>query len=110
VRCDRTGIEYCGSSPNTIFAQRRNLLSATFFFSSLMNYLLATLIVTSPTGSAAFNEELGRMTLLSYPVIAIPSTVMLTAILYYIWRTINDMTGLSLEELMISGKRNTRAD
>jgi intracellular septation protein A len=34
-------------------------LSATFFFSALMNYLLATWIVTSPSGTAAFNEELG---------------------------------------------------
>lgn len=78
------------------------LLSATFFFSSLMNYILAKWIVTSPTGSAAFNEELGQMTLLSYPVIAIPSMLMMMAILYYLWRTIHGMTELSLEEMLIS--------
>lgn len=78
------------------------LLSGTFGFSALMNYLLAKWVVTSPTGSAAFNEELGQMTLLSYPVIAIPSTLMLMAIFYYLWRTINGMTGLSLEEMMAS--------
>jgi hypothetical protein len=75
------------------------MLSGAFFFSSLMNYILAVWIVTSPTGSAAFNEELGRLALLSYPVIAIPSTLMMMAILYYIWRTIHGMTGLSLEEI-----------
>ncbi|MGD9390370.1 MAG: VC0807 family protein [Thioalkalispiraceae bacterium] len=76
------------------------LLSSTFLFSAVMNYLLATWIVTSPAGSAAFNEELGQMTLLSYPVIAIPSTLMMIAILYYLWRTIRVLTGFKLEEVM----------
>lgn len=77
-------------------------LSGTFGFSAVMNYVLAKWIVTSPTGSAAFNEELGRMTLLSYPVIAIPSMIMMMAIFYYLWRTIHGMTGLSLENIMVA--------
>lgn len=76
------------------------LLSSTFLFSAVMNYLLATWIVTSPAGSTAFNEELGKMTLLSYPVIAIPSTLMMIAILYYLWQTIRMLTGFKLEEIM----------
>jgi hypothetical protein len=67
-----------------------------------MNYLLATWIVTSPTGSAAFNEELGRMTLLSYPVIAIPSMLMMLTIFYLLWRRIHALTGLKLEELLVT--------
>lgn len=78
------------------------LLSSTFLFSSVMNYVLAKWIVTSPGGSAAFNEELGRMTLLSYPVIAIPSMLMMMLIMYYLWRTIHGMTGLPLEKVFIS--------
>lgn len=76
-------------------------LSATFLFSAIMNYTLARWIVTSPSGSAAFNEELGQMTLISYPVIAIPTTVMMMAIMYYLWRIIHDMTGLKLNEILI---------
>ena len=79
------------------------LLSGTFLFSSVMNYSLAKWIVTSPAGSAAFNEELGQMTLLSYPVIAIPSMLMMVAIFYYLWRTINGLTGLTLEEILVKG-------
>lgn len=86
------------------------LLSGTFFFSSLMNYLLASLIVTSPTGSAAFNEELGRLTLLSYPVIALPSTLMMMSILYYLWRTVHCMTGLSLQDLLVTENRNQQLE
>ena len=78
------------------------LLSGTFLFSATMNYILAMWIVTSAAGSAAFNEELGQMTLLSYPVIAIPSMLMMMAIFYYLWRTIHSMTELRLEEILIS--------
>ncbi len=76
------------------------LFGGTFFFSSAMNYLLAKWIVTSPAGSAAFNEELGQMTLISYPVIAIPSMLMMLAILYFLWRSIQRYTGLELEEVL----------
>ena len=78
------------------------MLSGTFFFSALMNYLLATWIVSSPTGSEAFNEELGRLTLVSYPVIVIPSMLMMFAIFYFLWRSIHGLTGLKLEEIMAS--------
>jgi intracellular septation protein A len=77
------------------------LLAGTFFFSSVMNYILAKWIVTSPTGSEAFNEELGRLTLVSYPMIAIPSMLMMFGVLYYLWKTIHGMTGLDLEEYMV---------
>lgn len=75
-------------------------LAGTFFFSSLANYTLAKWIVVSPAGTTAFNEELGRMTLLSYPVIAIPSMVMMMAILFYLWRTIHGLTGLKMEDIV----------
>ncbi|WP_070885228.1 MFS transporter [Pseudomonas sp. D1-3] len=84
-------------------------LSATFFFSSAMNYVLAKWIVTSPAGSEAFNDELGRMTLLSYPMIAIPSMIMLMAIFYYLWRTIHDLTGLKLEEIMANAEADKKS-
>ena len=106
------GLERTGGS--ALFESRlltaTYMLSATFFFSSLMNYILASLIVTSPTGSAAFNEELGRLTLLSYPVIAIPSTLMMMAILVYLWRTIHGLTGLSFEELLVSARTRERGE
>ncbi|MDP2430410.1 MAG: VC0807 family protein [Pseudomonadota bacterium] len=76
------------------------MLAGSFLFSSVMNYFLATWIVTSPTGTAAFNEELGRLTLLSYPVIALPSMLIMMAALYYLARTIRELAGLKLTEAM----------
>lgn len=78
------------------------LLACTFFFSSVANYVLARWVVTSPAGTEAFNEELGRLTLLSYPVIAIPSTVMMMALLLWLARGARALTGLKLGDMLRS--------
>jgi intracellular septation protein A len=74
------------------------MLAGSFFFSAVMNYILATWIVTSPSGTTAFNEELGRLTLLSYPMIALPSMLIIVLALYYLARTIHTLAGLKLSE------------
>ncbi|MFS2262830.1 VC0807 family protein [Vibrio vulnificus] len=84
--------ERCLMSSNYLFA-------STFAFSSVMNYFLATWIVTSPAGTVEFNEELGKLTLYSYPVIAIPSMLMMFGIFYYVWRQIRSMTSLDTEQI-----------
>ncbi|WP_120512115.1 VC0807 family protein [Photobacterium salinisoli] len=84
---------------NKCLAQSNYLFASTFVFSSIMNYVLATTIVTSPAGSEAFNEELGEMTLLSYPMIAIPSMLMMFGIFYYVWRSIRRMTNLEANQI-----------
>lgn len=76
------------------------MLGGSFFFSSVMNYLLASWIVVSPAGSAEFNQELGRLTLLSYPVIALPSMLMMAAVLYYLTRAIRELAGLQWTEAL----------
>ncbi|KLV03392.1 MFS transporter [Photobacterium aquae] len=76
------------------------LFAATFAFSSVMNYVLAKMIVTSPSGTQAFNEELGRLTLVSYPAIAIPSMIMMMGIFFYMWRQIRRMTQLETAQIL----------
>jgi intracellular septation protein A len=76
------------------------LLSLTFFFSALMNYILARWLVHSPTGSDAFNEELGRLTLLSYPMIALPSLAMMVALLLWLGRCSKELAGLDLLDML----------
>ena len=76
------------------------LVAGSFAFSAVMNYILAKWIVTSAAGTPEFNEELGQLTLYSYPVIALPSMVMMMGIFYYLWRAIHDLTGLKLEEVL----------
>jgi hypothetical protein len=79
------------------------LLAGTFFFSAVANYVLARWVVTSPAGTEAFNQELGRLTLLSYPVIAIPSTLMMMALLWWLARQARALTGLPLGDMLHPG-------
>ncbi len=81
------------------------MVAASFVFSSAMNYFLAKWVVTSPSGSAAFNEELGRLTLLSYPMIALPATLMMMFVLYYLARGIRELSGLKLTDVLNSAGR-----
>jgi intracellular septation protein A len=79
-------------------------LSVSFFFSSLLNFILAKMIVVSPSGTTAFNEEIGKMTAYSFPVIAVPSTVILMFILWDVFKTVQKLTDLKLEEIMKTNK------
>jgi intracellular septation protein A len=76
------------------------LLSGTFFFSAVANYALARYVVHSPAGTPAFNEELGQLTLLSYPIIAIPSMLMMMALMFWLARGAKTLTGLELGDMM----------
>jgi hypothetical protein len=85
--------------------QRANhLLAITFVFSATMNYLLAKWIVVSPAGTTEFNEQLGEMTVLSYPVIAIPSMLMLIGIMFYVVKTLTRLTNLKFEQILNAEK------
>lgn len=83
------------------FTMASYLLSGTFFFSAILNYILARMIVTSPAGTSAFNEELGHLTLVSYPVIALPSTIMMMGTLFWLIRSIGKLSALKLEEILL---------
>ncbi|WP_198411283.1 VC0807 family protein [Marinimicrobium alkaliphilum] len=80
------------------------LVAGSFFLSSFLNYVLARLIVTSPAGTTAFNEELGKMTALSFPVIALPAMIVMLAALFYLFKRIRELTHLTLEDLINDGK------
>lgn len=81
------------------------MLAGSFFFSAVMNFFLATYIVVSPAGTTAFNEELGRLTLLSYPFIALPSMAIMIFVLYYLSRATSRLTGLGITEFMSSANK-----
>lgn len=77
------------------------IVAASFFLSSALNYILAKAIVVSEPGTTAYAEELGRMTWLSYPVIVLPTMVMLFGAIIYMFRQIGQLTGQSLEDFIL---------
>lgn len=82
------------------------LIAASFFLSSALNYILAKLILVSQPGTAAFNAELGKMTALSYPVIALPMMIIMMGTLFYVFRSIRLLTHLTLEEVINDGSED----
>ncbi|WP_157670909.1 VC0807 family protein [Chitinibacter sp. GC72] len=75
-------------------------VASSFFLSGILNYLLARWIVVSPAGTSEFAAELGKMTALSYPVIVIPSMIVLIASLWYLLHSLKKLTGLDIEQLL----------
>lgn len=77
------------------------MIAGSFFLSSALNYGLARYLLVSPPGTEEFNAELGRMTALSFPVIAVPSMAVMLLTLFYIYKSITKLTHLTLEEIFV---------
>lgn len=79
------------------------MIAASFFLSSVLNYVLAKIILISEPGTTEFNAELGKMTALSYPVIALPMMIIMVGTLFYVFRSIRLLTHLTLEDVVNDG-------
>lgn len=77
------------------------IVASSFFFSSVLNFILAKVILVSQPGTTEFSEELGKMTALSYPVIAIPSMIILLLAIWFVFSQIKKLTGQSLECFLV---------
>jgi len=76
---------------------------ASFFYSAVVSYFLALYMVTSDTGTSAFNEELGRFTFVSFPVIAIPMTVAMGFALNRLLTGLEAATDVDRDDLLRPG-------
>lgn len=76
------------------------LLASSFFLSSILNFSLAVIILKSPAGTVEFNQELGKMNALSFPVIMLPCMVVMMIALWKLVTGIKHLTGLELEEVL----------
>ena len=82
-------------------------LSLSFLLSAFLNFVLAVRIFTPLDSSLndiqkqeLLNEQLGQMTLYSLGVILVPSMIFLGALLYYSFKKITALTGLTAEDLL----------
>ena len=80
----------------------------------MLNFGLAKYLIHSPSGTPEFAEEMARMTALSYPVIALPSTIVLVFALFYVYNRLSKLTGLEFEQLfnvdLDNGKKEEEKD
>lgn len=86
------------------------MLAGSFFLSALLNYILASLIVVSAPGTEQYNSELGKMTALSFPVISIPSMLVMVGAMVYLFKNITRLTHLKWEEILIEPESKDKKD
>ncbi len=80
------------------------LLAASFALSAVLNFGLAVYILKSPAGTEEFNQELGKMTAMSYPVIVLPCMVVTMIALWRLLSGIKKLTGLDLDTIFKGAK------
>ena len=78
-------------------------LAGTFLVSAALNFFLARYLIRGTPGTEEFNAGLGRMHLWNWPVIVLPSMVMLVAILWRLISGVQRLSGLEQEAVFRGG-------
>lgn len=85
---------------DTMFKNASYWVVVSFLLSSVLNFTLARIILQSQPGTEAYTAEIGKLTGLSFPVIAVPCTIILVVVMFYIFKQITKMTDIPLEEML----------
>ncbi|MCQ2959151.1 MAG: hypothetical protein MJ198_03065 [Bacteroidales bacterium] len=85
---------------NEMFKKSSYWVVVSFLLSSVLNFTLARIILQSEPGTEAYTAEIGKLTGLSFPVIAVPCTIILVIVMFHIFNQITKMTDIPLEELL----------
>lgn len=89
-----------------LLADSTRWISGGFAVSAVLNFALARVLLTSPAGTPGFTAELGKMTWLSWPVIALPSMLLTMWIVWRLLAGIQELTGLEVEDLLHAHRHN----
>ena len=76
------------------------LLASSFAISAVLNFALARVLIKSLPDTPEFNAELGRMTLWSWPVIVVPSMIIMVIALWRLLKGLERLSGLTLDEIL----------
>ena len=76
------------------------LLALSFALSAVLNYALARYLITAMPDTAEFNAQYGKMLWWSWPVIVVPSMLVMIFILWRLVKGLQLITGLKLEEIL----------
>lgn len=91
--------------------QRATLwVAISFLLSALLNLMLASWIVRSPAGTSAFNDEIARLAVWSYPIIVAPCIVIMVGSLWMLLSRLQKLTGLELEQILVGAEPATEGD
>lgn len=88
------------------------LIAASFFFSAVVQFILASVIVTvEPADNPErFNEQIGDMTWITWVVIMVPSMAITAFALWRLVCGLEGLTGLGFEEMLAEPLREKAAE
>ena len=77
------------------------ILAISFMVSGVVNFVMARWIVKAVSGTAEFNDQVGKLHLIEWPVITIPFVgVMMWCLFGVFFKSITALTGLTQDEVM----------
>ena len=76
------------------------LLGGSFALSSVLNFFLARTLITAMPETPEFNSQLGRMQFWSWPVIVVPSMVIMMYALWRLLKGLEVLSGLTVDEIL----------
>jgi len=76
------------------------LLASSFAISAVLNFALARYLITALPDTPEFNEQLGQMTLWSWPVIVVPSMAIMMLALWRLLKGMEKLSGLTMDEIL----------
>jgi hypothetical protein len=74
-------------------------LALSFLVSAVLNFALARYLLKSPPDTPEFNAELGKMHLWVWPIIVVPSMVVMMLVFWKLMSGLTQLTGLKSEEI-----------
>ena len=76
------------------------LLAGSFALSAVLNFALARYLITAMPDTVEFNEQLGKMTWMSWPVIVVPSLAIMLLAMWRLFKGLEKLSGLKMDEIL----------
>jgi hypothetical protein len=83
-----------------LLSQASALLAGSFFLSAVLNFALARYLITALPDTPEFNEQLGKMTWMSWPVIVVPSMAIMLFAMWRLFKGLEKLSGLTMDEIL----------
>jgi hypothetical protein len=94
--------EKIGKDYDKLWEKYYLIMIIPFTISAVLNFTLAYVLIQNQPGSVEYLQQIGRMTALSFPAIALPSMIVLLGVFYFMFRDIKKKTGFKLEEIVVN--------
>ena len=96
---DALKVRNAQSAFDRLLVQSSWLLTASFILSAALNFILALWLLKAEPASEEWNQQLGRMSWMSWPIIVVPSMGMMMWALFRLMNGIQKVTGLKTDDI-----------